>query len=227
MRTNLLLAEHLDHDPRSLTNKLLRTTSKRLGRQLVTRRVLQITRTVLRLSHNHRDPHRPAHVIVRTDQQRLQRTIILRMVAITIEAIPSQHRALHQPGHDRIVDIVGDLPTQHRRPQLAAARVDGGCDDPRTLSIERRTPTEPDDDPAAVLGVRERQVPERATRLTAVEQALERPAGDVVHDILAVEHADRDRVSGRLQRPVGRRRDTHPRQITRRRPAGGLRKPDD
>ncbi len=92
-----------------------------------------------------------------------------------------------------------------------------GCsDDTGALGAEALALAESDDDPAPLLGVRDGEVLEGASRLAAVEQMLQRAVGYVVGDVLAVEDADDDRVGVGRERGVGRGDDAHRPQVTRR-----------
>jgi hypothetical protein len=89
---------------------------------------------------------------------------------------------------------VRDLPAQRRGVELAGALERGRGGDAGALGAEPLALTEPDQDPALALGVRDGELAEAAAGLAGLEQALEEPVLDVVRDVLAFEHADDDGV---------------------------------
>src|SRR5215207_2556687 len=64
-------------------------------------------------------------------------------------------------------------------------------------------------EPAAAVGVGQRELPERGPRLAALQQRGELAAGQVVGDALAVEDPDRDRVGARPRGRLGDGADVH------------------
>jgi hypothetical protein len=97
---------------------------------------------------------------------------------------------------------VRQLPAQHARAQLARAIQRGRRRDPRALGVEVVARAETDQDPAPPGGVRVRQRAEVRARLAGVDERLQRTAGDVVRDPLAVEDADDDGVGAGVGRVV-------------------------
>ena len=124
----------------------------------------------------------------------LARRIVLGARPIAVEAIAGQDRALDERGGHVVGDVVGQLPAQRARAELARAAVDGRRGDPRALGVEAVARAEADEQPAPAVGVVQGEVLEARARLAGLEQRAQRRPLEVVRDPLVVEDADRDRV---------------------------------
>ena len=116
-------------------------------------------------------------------------------------------------GDDLVVDVMRHLPAQaSRRRARGRGRRPPRPRPARPLGVERVPGAEPDEDEAPALGVRHGQPPEarggpRRTRAAPPSS----PPGSIVGDVLALEHADHDRVGVGLPADAGGRGfDVHP-----------------
>ena len=126
-----------------------------------------------------------------------------RRVLVAVEAIGGEDRALGERARDVVADVVGDLPAQRPRAELARARLRGGRGDAGALSGEVLARPQADEQPALAVGVGDGEVLEGRLGLAGVEQRLELAAARVVCDALALEDADGDGVGRGVARRVG------------------------
>ena len=130
--------------------------------------------------------------------------VVLRRLLVAVKAVGGLDRAVDDRAGQRVGQVVGELPAQDVGAELLGAAVDGGRDRPRAADVELVAVAEPGDDEALAGGVGHGQVFELALGLAGLEQRLERAVVGVVADVLAVEHADGDRVGVRVEGCGGR-----------------------
>ena len=124
---------------------------------------------------------------------------------VAVKPVGAQQRALDEPGDDRRRRRGAGPPSTACRCRARRARswaTPGG--DPGPLGVELGAVAEADQDVAAPVGVGDRQPLELALGLAAVEQRLERAAGQIVGYALVLEHADDDRVGAGFGGTLGR-----------------------
>ena len=160
----------------------LRALGERAGREVVGRRVLQLAREVLRVGPDGAAADGLGDVVVGGDDDLLRRSRGSSSAAraVAVEAVAGEDRALDQRRGHLVGDVVGQLPAQRARAELAGAAVDGGRGDAGALGVEaRRGAPSPTTQPAPAVGVVQGQVLEARARLAALEQraAAARPRG--------------------------------------------------
>ena len=180
--------------------------SQRSGIEVVRRPVLKIACAVLGGRKDLGASDSCAHLVVRAENERADfgaNVIIRRRCLEQFEAIASKERALDKAAEDIVADVVRYLPAERLRADLARASKHVRRYQPRSLGIERRALTKPDEDHPAVAGAGQRQMLERRPRLASFQQCGKRAACEIVGDALPGEDADRDRVRAAVERCGG------------------------
>ena len=77
------------------------------------------------------------------------------------EVVGAHHAALDERGGVRVGDVVGELPAQRARAELAGAGDHAAGDDPGALGVELVALAQPGDQPALAVVVRQRELAER------------------------------------------------------------------
>jgi hypothetical protein len=128
---------------------------------------------------------------------------------VTVEPVRMQERALDEPGDDGVADVVRHLPAHGACSEFSRPALGDRGHDACPLSVEQGSGAEPDEDEAPILGVQPCQSLVLAAGLAGLQQPPQGLAGQIVGDVLAVEHADHDRVRAGLEWAGGRAFDVH------------------
>ncbi len=115
------------------------------------------------------------------------------------ELVGAHHAALDEGGGVGVGDVVGELPAQRARAELAGAGDHAAGDDPGALGVELVALAEPGDQPALAVGVGERELAEARLGLARLDERAKRAVRRVVRDPFVLEQTDRDRVRARLR----------------------------
>ena len=163
--------------PKAVTARhLLGVMRQRFRRQIVARRVPEVARAVLGAGQDRRGAHRLGHVVMGAQEQRLDPARVF-LVLVALEPVGVQHRTVNQSLDDLVGHVMGDLPAQRGGAELAgsAMRHSGGY--ARPLAVEGAAITQPDQDDALAVGVRDGEAFELPAGFAGIQQPGQRSPG--------------------------------------------------
>ena len=199
-RLDLGAAHDLERERVVLVGDLARPLAQRARREVVGGPVLEIAREVDRLADDAAGLDRRGHVMVGGDDQLAELRPVVVVVALALEQrelVGAHDAALDERGGVGVGDVVGELPAQRARAELAGAGDHAAGDDPGALGIELVARAEAGDQPALAVGVREGELAEARLGLAGLDDRAKLAVRRVVGDPFILEEPDGDCVRPR------------------------------
>ena len=177
-------------------------------RHVIGRRVAEVAGAILGVGDGRGPADLIRDVVMGADDQALEPAGKFGSL-VTVEPVRMQERAFDETVDDGVVDVVRHLPAHGPRAEFSRPALRDRGHDACPLGVEQGSGAQPDEDEPPILGVQQGQSLVLAAALAGLQQLPQGLAGQIVGHVLAVEHADHDRVRAGLEWAGGRPFDVH------------------